>query len=308
MGRFLNVGIIQMVVSPDTQKNLYYLEKMVDSLMQKVHKPEIIIGVEGGIGVKEPQQIPGEVTDFLGDIAKKHGIYFVPGTMSEGEAGSDLSTCYNTAPIFGPDGKIIDTYRKMCPWYPEEKFLPGTRYVVIDIPEKQTKLGFLICYDMYFPEIARALTLYGSEVLVKLSLDPDPLYEPYKCLSQARAIENQAYVIATNGVGEHSGGTIYGHSIIVDPESNIIWEAGRTATIATITIDLDKVTTTRNYGAFFMDQTIKHLRYFAPPNPFADGLDDAPIYKKLLPPFNTEEEYSREVKKAGAQTIGRNKS
>jgi len=304
MERYLNVGIIQMEVSDNTRENLEYLERMVDALMLKVHKPEIVIGVEGGIGVREPQPIPGRSTEFLGQIAKKYGIYFVPGSMSEGKEGSDLSECYNAAPVFGPDGNIIDVYRKMCPWYPEEKFLPGKRYVVVDIPEKQTKLGFLICYDMYFPEITRALTLYGAEVIVKLSLDPEPLYEPYKCFARARAIENQAYVVATNGVGFHSGGTIYGHSIIVDPEANIIWEAGRTPSIATMTIDLDRVTISRNMGAFFMDQTLKHYKYFAPSNPFEGKLDEAPVYNNLSPPLNTAEEYYREAKKRGAHTLG----
>ena len=291
MGRYLNVGLIQMEVNEETEKNLAYLEKMVDALMLKVHKPELVIGVEGAIGLKEPQKIPGPATDFLSRIARKHGIYFLPGSMAEMEEDKDISACYNAAPIFNPSGDIIDVYRKMCPWYPEEKFRAGTKYVVFDIPEKETKIGVQICYDSYFPEISRNLTLMGAEILVKLQLDPDPLYEPYKCLARTRAIENQAYFIATNGVGFHSGASVYGHSIVVDPEANILWEGERTPVICTITIDLDKVSNSRNYGAFFMDQTVKHLKYFNFPMPYADDIGSAPLFRTLKPPFNTEDEY-----------------
>ena len=84
---------------------------------------------------------------------------------------------YNAAPIFGPDGRLIDVYRKMAPYRPAEPAVPGRRYVVFDIPEKQTKVGVQICYDLNFPEISRNETLMGAEVLVKLTMDPTELYQ-----------------------------------------------------------------------------------------------------------------------------------
>ena len=98
MDKFLNVGIIQMPVSQDTATNLKYIEEKVDDLMSTYHRPELIIGVEGGIGYFTPEEIPGPITDFLGEIAKKHEIYFIPGTMYEVSDEAEEGKFFNTAP------------------------------------------------------------------------------------------------------------------------------------------------------------------------------------------------------------------
>ncbi|HML37077.1 MAG TPA: carbon-nitrogen hydrolase family protein [Bacillota bacterium] len=302
MGRFLNVGIIQMPVSKDTSVNLNYIEKKVNDLMCAYHRPELILGVEGGIGYFTPQEIPGPITDFLGRIAKKNGIYFIPGTMYEKKGDA----IYNAAPIFNPKGELIAVYRKMAPWRPaEDAAAPGYEYVVFDIPEKETKIGVQICYDLNFPEISRNETLMGAEVLVKITMDPEELYRLNKPVHFTRALENQAFLVSTNGVGPFGGTYMYGNSLVINPEGQLLWEAGPQETLATVTLDLDLVSRSREYGTIFMDHYLQHLKEYAFPMPYANNLSEAPLYKTLGAAPRNVAQYETQVEKIGSLNVGK---
>ncbi|MBR0599973.1 carbon-nitrogen hydrolase family protein [Sinanaerobacter chloroacetimidivorans] len=302
MGRLLNVGIIQMPVSKDTAVNLNYIEKKVNDLMGSYHRPELIVGVEGGIGYFTPQEIPGPITKYLAAIAKKHQIYFIPGTMYEKKEEG----FYNSAPIFNPKGELLAVYRKMAPWRPaEDGALPGREYVVFDIPEKQTKVGVQICYDLNFPEISRNETLMGAEVLVKLTMDPEELYHLNKPVHYTRALENQAFLVSTNGVGFFGGTSLYGNSLVMNPEGHLLWEAGTQETVATITLDLDLVARSRIYGTIFMDHYLQHLYEYAFPMPYSNNILDAPLYTALTKAPGNIQEYENQVKEIGLLEIGK---
>lgn len=306
MSRFLNVGIIQQKIVYDTAENLKYIEHQVDALMSGCHKPEMIIGVEGGIGYYTPQTIPGPITDYLCAIAKKYGIYFLPGTMYESHPDCEEGMFYNSVPIINPQGEIIAVYRKMSPWRPSEEFTqPGKEYVVFDMPEKNTKVGVIICYDSNFPEIPRNLALLGAEVIVKMTQDPEELYSLNKPINLARALENQAYFISVNTCGQFGNYSLYGNSMIVNPEGRILWEAGKEEAIFTQTINLDEVTYAREYGTSFMDHYLKHLRDYNYPCPYAGKFGDAPVYKNLTAAPKTVNEYETKAKELG---IGCNRS
>jgi len=301
MGRFLNVGIIQMPVSKDTAVNLDYMQKKVKDLMCSYHRPELIVGVEGGIGYFTPEEIPGPITDYLGQIARENKIYFIPGTMYEEKDG----LVYNAAPVFNPEGKLIAVYRKMAPWRPaEDAAAPGREYVVFDIPEKKTKVGVQICYDLNFPEISRNETLMGAEVLVKITMDPEELYHLNKPVHYTRALENQAYLVSTNGVGVFGGTNLYGNSLVINPEGHLLWEAGAHETVATVTMDLDLVSRSREYGTIFMDHYLQHLREYAFPMPYSNDVASAPLYQSLEPAPKNVAEYESQVKKIGALNVG----
>lgn len=305
MGRFLNVGIIQMPVSADTAENLKYIEEKTEALMMSYHKPELVIGVEC-IECFTPEYIPGGITDFFSEIAKKHGIYFIPGTMYEMSDDLDPGLFYNTAVVFGPDGKLVGKYRKMAPWRPaEDAAQPGREYLVFDIPEKETKIGVQICYDLNFPEISRNETLMGAEVLVKLTMDPQELYYINKYYHYVRALENQAYLVSTNGTGFFGSTHLYGNSMVVSPEGNQIWEAGQESCIATVTLDLDLVTRCRRTGTLFMDHYLKHLHEYNFPMPFAGDITQAPLFKTLgIGPRNAED-YDKNISGTFENILGR---
>lgn len=292
MNRYLNVGIIQQKIVYDTAENLKYIEHQVDALMSGCHKPELIIGCEGGIGYYTPQPIPGPITDFLCGIAKKYGIYFIPGTMYESHPDCAEGMFYNSLPVINPDGELIAVYRKLSPWRPTEAFTqPGHEYVVFDMPEKQTKVGVMICYDSNFPEISRNLTLMGAEVLVKVTQDPEELWALNRPINLARALENQAFFISVNTCGQFGNLSLYGNSMIVNPEGRILWEAGREESIFTMTINLDEVSMAREYGTSFMDHYLMHLRDYNYPCPYAGNVGSAPVFKTLgKSPLNVEED------------------
>lgn len=307
MSSFLNVGIIQMPISLDTAENLRYITEKVEALMSGYHKPELIVGVEGGIGYFTPQSIPGSITDYLCALAKKHEIYFIPGTMYESHPDCPEGFFYNAAPIINPKGEIVDVYRKMAPWMPSESTThPGKNYVVFDIPEKNTKVGVLICYDSNFPEVTRNLTLMGAEVLVKLTQDPEELIDLNRHVHYTRALENQAFFVSTNVVGSFFGSTCYGKSQAINPEGQLMWEAGHNPTTCTLTLDLGLVKRVRKYGTIFMDHYLQQLRECHFPMPYADDVSKAPLYQSDIPevPKNPAE-YEERVKQAGVCTIGK---
>ncbi len=305
MGRFLNIGIIQMPVTADTAENFRFLEEKVDNLMKSYHKPELILGVES-IASFTPDTIPGRITGYFSSIAKKHGIYFIPGTISEKSDELPENIFYNTAVVFNPDGKLIAKYRKMAPWRPAEQFsAPGNQYCVFDIPEKDTHIGLQICYDLNFPEISRNETLMGAEVLIKLTMDPQELYLLNKHIHYTRALENQAYLVSTNGTGFFNAINLYGNSLVISPEGNVLCEAGQTPCAFTVTLDLDLVKRCRQKGTMFMDHYLKHLYEYNFPAPFASDLRSAPVFEDLNKAPVSPEEYDENISDIFENPIGK---
>ncbi|MET3287616.1 UNVERIFIED_CONTAM: putative amidohydrolase [Brevibacillus sp. OAP136] len=307
MGRFLNLGIIQMAVSQNHQENLEKIESMVEMLMQSFHKPEIIVGVEFGVSETTADTIPGAITDFLGSLAKKHGVYLIPGSLPERAEGLPDGSFHNTAPVFNPQGEMIAVYRKMCPWYPAEESVPGQEYVVFEIPEKDVTIGVQICYDIMFYELSRNLALQGAEVIINLAMDPDPLYLPYRTMPIARAVENQAYFIHTNGVGGGFGSSLYGHTMVVNPEAKILWEGGSAESACTVTLDLDLVRKARSKGTLHMHPLLNDLKEYSLPMPYSSQLKNAPVFQKLTPPACNKEEYLDKAARFGVGDLHKTK-
>lgn len=291
MGRFLNAGIIQMPITTDSQRNIAFLEQAVEKLMQNPRKPDLVIGCES-VAEDLGQPIPGPQSDIWAAIAKKHEIYFIPGSV--GEWAKELHAegpYYNTAPVYSPKGELITKYRKMAPYRPLESGVPGHEYCVFEIPERKTTIGLQICYDLNFPEISRNLTLMGAEVLVKITLDPSELYRINKHLHYARAVENQAYLVSTNATGEYRSNMSYGNSMVVDPEGRLVWETGENPCNAVITLDLDVVSRVRQYGSVHMDHYLQHLRDYNFPMPFAGQIEKAPVYQNIAKTSQSVELY-----------------
>jgi len=304
MARFLNIGVIQMAMGgvEKHEETLRYIEEKVNGLMGSYMHPELIVGVE--LPTMKVEKIPGPTSEFFSGIAKKHGIYFIPGTFLEASDALPEGQSYNSAPIFGPRGELIDIYRKMAPYRPGEPSVPGTRYVVFDIPEKKAKIGVQICYDLNFPEISRNEALMGAEVLVKLTADPYELIHINKTLHYARAIDNQCYLVSTNVAGAFSGGALYGNSMIVDPEGKLVWEAGETPCTACITIDLDICSRARQYGSLFRDHYMQHLRSFNFPMPYAGRIGEAPLYQNIPATGDDEPTAGAKALELGVASIG----
>src|SRR5439155_17458397 len=134
--------------------------------------PELYLAALGPFGSRVPadysaesiaEPIPGPVTDWLAALASALRIWLVPGSLYErGEDGR----IYNTAVAIAPDGSIASRYRKVFPWRPWERTAAGSEFVVFDI-EEVGRAGRMICYDGWFPEVARHLAWMGAEVILQ---------------------------------------------------------------------------------------------------------------------------------------------
>lgn len=177
----------------------------------------------------------------LGALARELGIWLLPGSVAErGEEGQ----LFNTALAFAPDGRLAASYRKIFPWRPYEPYDPGDRFVVFDL-DGIGRFGFAICYDVWFPEVARHLAWMGAEVIVNPVMTTTKDRAQELVLVQANAIVNQVFVVSVNTAGPAGMGS----SLIVDPEGGVRAAApGDGPAVLTDVLDLDEVTRVRTHG------------------------------------------------------------
>jgi predicted amidohydrolase len=140
---------------------------------------------------------------------------------------------FNTAVLIGPDGEIVATYRKrhLFGFATGERTLitAGDALIVAETALGHT--GIATCYDLRFPEMFRDLVEAGAETFLVASGWPTPRIGHWDVLTRARAIEDQAWMVACNGVGSHADITLGGHSIVIDPQGNVVAEAGDGETV-----------------------------------------------------------------------------
>jgi predicted amidohydrolase len=143
------------------------------------------------------------------------------------------SRTFNTAVLIGPDGEIVATYRKrhLFGFATGERTLitAGDALIVAETPLGHT--GIATCYDLRFPEMFRDLVEAGAETFLVASGWPTPRIGHWDVLTRARAIEDQAWMVACNGVGSHADITLGGHSVVIDPQGNVVAEAGSDETV-----------------------------------------------------------------------------
>lgn len=171
------------------------------------------------------ERIPGPSTRAIERTAKANGMYIIFGMPEISEKTN--STLHNAAVIAGPEG-YIGKYRKMyLPTHSvfEEKryFRPGYQASVYDT--EIGKIGVIICYDIYFPEVTRLMRLDGAQLIVCISASPAVRRSYFETLTAARAIENTAFLAYVNLVGIEDGLQFWGGSRLLGPSGRIIAQA-----------------------------------------------------------------------------------
>ena len=171
------------------------------------------------------EPIPGPSTDTLEKIARKIKAYIVFGMPELSEKTQAI--IYNTAVLTGPEG-LIGKYRKMhLPTHSvfEEKryFRPGYQTAVYDTD--LGKIGLIICYDIFFPEVSRLTRLQGAQLIVCISASPAIRRAFFETLTAARAIENTAFLAYANLVGIEDGLQFWGGSRLIGPNGKILVQA-----------------------------------------------------------------------------------
>ncbi len=176
----------------------------------------------------------------LAEIAREAGVWLVPGSVCErGEDGR----LFNTALVFSPEGERVAAYRKLFPWRPTEFYDPGDRFVTFDAPGLG-RFGLSICYDAWFPEVARHLAWMGAEVILNVVKTTTPDRGHELVLARANSIINQTFTVSVNcpaPIGE-------GRSIVVDPEGDVVRQFDGGAEAAIVELDLDRVHEVRERG------------------------------------------------------------
>lgn len=186
----------------------------------------------------------GNFVTSIAQCAKDNGIQIV-GSFYEKSRKKDR--VYDTAFIAGRDGRIISKYRKIhlydaLGFRESDKMAPGSR---IERPADTAvgKVGMMVCYDLRFPEMSRALASSGSQVLIAPSawVRGRMKEEHWVTMNRARAIENGCYVLAPDQVGN-----IYcGRSLAVDPFGKVLLDLKKREGIGMVEIDAEKIRETR---------------------------------------------------------------
>jgi predicted amidohydrolase len=186
------------------------------------------------------QPLDGPVVQALRAATRDLGAMVHMGSLVERDETGRL---FNTSVLLGPDGGVLSTYRKIHLFgfgEGEPKLMtPGDGRVVHDI------FGLATCYDLRFPEMFRALLDAGAEVVLMPAAWPAKRVQHWRLLSQARAVENQCYVVACNTGGTHAGVPMGGHSMVVDPWGAVLAEAGEGEEVLVVDLDPAYVGSTR---------------------------------------------------------------
>jgi predicted amidohydrolase len=171
------------------------------------------------------EEIPGPSTRTIQKIARDAGIHVIFGMPEKSKTAQ--ATLHNTAVLVGPKG-LIGKYRKMyLPTHSvfEEKryFRPGYDTGVFDTD--LGKIGLLICYDIYFPEVTRLARLEGAQLIVCISASPAVRRSFFEILTAARAVENTTFLAFVNLVGVEDGLQFWGGSRLVGPNGRVLAQA-----------------------------------------------------------------------------------
>ncbi|WP_431483737.1 carbon-nitrogen hydrolase family protein [Pseudomonas solani] len=170
-----------------------------------------------------------------------------------GVAENDAGTYYNTTLLITPEG-IALTYRKTHLWASDRGiFTPGDRYATCLF--KGVRVGLLICFDIEFPESARALGQLGAELIIVTNGNMDPYGPTHRTAIMGRAMENQAFAVMVNRVGEGDGDLVFaGGSAVVDPFGRLLLEAGREECRQIIELDLGQIAAARSDYRYLDDR------------------------------------------------------
>ena len=253
----LKASAVQMKSGPDRSSNLERAGQLLRQAAREGAQLAVLPEIFSWRGpqaeeLANAETIPGPSSEAVAELAAELKIYIVAGSLLEsadaGAADSNTGNnkqpanaappeaCYNTSLLFGPEGELLAFYRKIhlfdadmpgsVSFRETDTRLPGDRAVVASTGP--AVLGLSVCYDLRFPELYRELTARGAEILTVPSAFTYPTGQAHwKLLLRARAVENQAWVIAPNQYGEAGYGFAdYGHSMIIDPWGRVLAEAG----------------------------------------------------------------------------------
>ncbi len=249
----MKVGVVQFKASTKKEDNLKkiitYISKASSKNATLCAFPEFMMFYTNSSQTAKQlaslaETINGNFVTTISKAAKTNHIQVI-GSFYEKSRKKDR--VYDTSFVIDKSGKVISTYRKIhlydaLGFRESNKMVSGSK-ITKPVKTSLGKIGMMICYDLRFPEMARALAVAGSEVLVAPSawVKGNMKEEHWITINKTRAIENGCYVIAPDQVGN-----IYcGRSLVVDPYGKILLDMKKKQSIGFVNIDLNKVKQTR---------------------------------------------------------------
>lgn len=272
MGRLLTVCAAQVRPAPfDARASLAKFETEVRTIAREFPSVEMIVFPELYVTGDDPfcgeppehfvaevaEAVPGPTTELIGKIAAEAACWIIAGSVFERD-GEDI---YNTALVYSPAGELMASHRKMLPWRPWEALANGRELTCFDLPAG--RVGLMVCYEGWFPEVARGLALRGAELIVNVSLTPTGDRGEEIILARAAAITNQCFVISVNAASSIGGG----RSVAVDPEGRVLFEGGGGEEFLIDVMDLARTATVRERGTRGLNRVWQHFLE-APPELF----------------------------------------
>jgi predicted amidohydrolase len=235
----VRVGVIQMNSTSDVEDNLKRAENLI---MEAAGKGARVVGLPENFAFMGPdedrtqysQDLSGSIVRFLKRVAREGSVILLGGSFLERSA-EHHGKSFNTSVLVNPKGEIAGIYRKLHlfdvdlpggPVYKESAYIePGREMSVCEV--EGIWFGLTICYDLRFPELFRHLAMKGAKIIFVPSaftlLTGKDHWFP---LLQARAIENQVYILAPAQYGTHGASRhTYGHAAIVDPWGTVLAQA-----------------------------------------------------------------------------------
>ncbi|MFE5892177.1 carbon-nitrogen family hydrolase [Streptomyces sp. NPDC002285] len=203
----------------------------------------------------EAEPLEGPTYEAMAKAASDAGVWLHAGSIPERDPDGPL---YNTSVVFSPSGDLAAAYRKIHRFGFDkgEAVLMGAGEELVTVRLPGTTLGVATCYDLRFPELFRGLVDAGAETLVIPAGWPERRRAHWTLLAQARAVENQAFVLACGTAGTHAGVPQAGHSIVVDPWGEVLAQAGAEEQVLTVEFDPGKVAVTRDQFPALKDRML----------------------------------------------------
>jgi predicted amidohydrolase len=249
----MRAAAVQLSSTPDRDRNLEAADRLTREAAAR--GAELVVLPEKWPVLGTPEQtaagaqpLDGPALNWARDAARELGIDLVAGSIAERVDGADRGA--NTSVHVGPDGEDRAVYRKIHMFdvevggrtYRESEHEEGGDEVVLSETAGGVELGLTVCYDLRFPELYRILAVRGARVItVPAAFTLATTRDHWEVLLRARAIEDQAFVIAPNQIGEHARGyRSGGRSMIVDPWGVVLAQAPDGETFITAELDLER--------------------------------------------------------------------
>lgn len=254
----MRVAAVQMTSTADFDANLERADRLTRAAAadgaQLVVLPEKWSALGRGEAlVAGAQRLDGPAIAWARAAARELGIDLVAGSISERVDGAQRLR--NTSAHIGPAGELRATYRKVHMFdvvvdgivYHESEHEEAGEELVVSLAAGGVELGLSICYDIRFPELYRILAIRGARVFtVPAAFTVATTRDHWEVLLRARAIEDQAFVVAANQIGEHAEGLRSGgRSMIVDPWGIVLARAADRECHIVADLDLEAQARTR---------------------------------------------------------------